>query len=423
MIYLILQNFIVPQVFLTPNTMPSQAPLAKPLFFNYAVFLNNAHSKNQIVSQNADLNAFMFAAVLTPNQSFRYTENPVPALPKGGALLSLIGCGFCGSDLDKVLNQKSPPGSVLGHEVVGTVQSLCPTYSGPLKIGDRVACAHHVPCQHCHYCQNGSESMCRDFKQSNFAPGGFAQIVALSAGHLAHTVFKVPDEVSSEAASCIEPLACVVQAVQKTRNPNSQKLPPYIAVIGLGFIGLLASQCYQLEGSTVFGLDIQPDRVQMAQEEKLLNSAVNSQTDWETLQATLAKTSPTGKVDTVFLTVVNPATLNQALSLVRDGGSIVLFTSPTRPKEGQPITTLDPNTLYFREITVIPSYSPSLASLQKARDLIFERQINLTPLTTHRVSLENINEGMHAYQKGEALKVFIENQPSLTLYERKESLT
>jgi L-iditol 2-dehydrogenase len=367
----------------------------------------------------------MFAAVLTPNNAFRYTENPVPSLPEGGALLSLIGCGFCGSDLDKVLNQKSTPGSVLGHEVVGIIYTLCPTYSGPLKTGDRVACAHHVPCQSCHYCVSGSESMCRAFKQSNFNPGGFAQIVALSADHLAHTVFQVPNDISSEAASCIEPLACVVQAVHKTRfNANQasqQKLPQYVAVIGLGFIGLLASQCYQREGSTVFGLDIQPDRLQMAQQEKLLTQSFNSLTDWERLQEALAQTSPTGKVDTVFLTVVNPTTLNQALTLVRDGGSIVLFTSPAPSKEGQPLSMLDPNTLYFREITVIPSYSPSIESLQKARDLIFQRQINLTPLTTHRVSLENINEGMQAYRTGEALKVFIENPDSLNLLQHQRN--
>jgi threonine dehydrogenase-like Zn-dependent dehydrogenase len=82
---------------------------------------------------------------------------------------------------------------------------------------------------------------------------------------------------------------------------------------------------------------------------------------------------------------------------------------------------LDPNTLYFREITVIPSYSPSLESLQKARDLIFQRQINLTPLTTHRVSLENINEGMQAYRTGEALKVFIENPDSLNLLQHQRN--
>lgn len=356
----------------------------------------------------------MFAAVLTPHQSFHYAENPVPTLPEGGALLSLIGCGFCGSDLDKVLNQKSPAGSVLGHEVVGIITALCPHYVGPFNVGDRVACAHHVPCQSCHYCLNGSESMCRDFKQSNFDPGGFAQMIALSSGHLAHTVFKVPEDISSEEASCIEPLACVVQAVNKTRNPKNQELPQYTAVIGLGFIGLLASQCYQLEGTIVFGLDIQPTRIQMAQEEKLLSCAFNSQSDWETLQTSLSKTSPTGKVDTVFLTVVNPTTLGQALTLVRDGGSIVLFTSPTPSKEGHPQATLDPNILYFRELTVIPSYSPSLHSLQTARDLIFNRQINLTPLTTHRVSLENINDGMLAYQQGDALKVFIEN-PDFTL--------
>lgn len=339
-------------------------------------------------------------------------DMPDPILPAGGGLIRLEGCGLCGSDLDKLMNQKAKPGTVLGHEVVGVMEALDPEAQRMLSaagkhlaVGDRVVAAHHVPCGTCHYCLNDSQSMCRHFKETNLVPGGFAQKIALSGEHLLHTCFPIPDHVTDAEASCMEPLACVIRAAERSMSRGGVFRNGTVIVTGLGFIGLMASQLYSNMGYQVYGLDLDPDRLHLAQRERFVDHAFDAQTQQEELQERMKKETPLGKADLVFLSVVNQHTLANALDFVRDGGTLVLFTSPNHPE-----VRLDPNLLYFREINVIPSYSPSLESLRQAADMIFQRKISVQPLITHTVPLRELSHGIALYQSGQAIKVFVQLQ-------------
>ncbi len=323
------------------------------------------------------------------------TDAAIPALPPRGALIQVIGCGICGSDLDKVKNRKVPPGTVLGHEITGVIHALDDEYPGHWRLGDRIVASHHVPCLRCHYCLNDSESMCRQFKRTNFEPGGFSQYVALSELHLKHTTFKVPKSIDSAEASCVEPLACVLRAVRRT----GYHVNGSIVIIGLGFIGQMAAQVYHNNGYAVFGVDLDVERVTLAKDNEFVTDAFAA--DSEGLTAALRKASPVEKADIVFLTVVNAHTLALALEQVRDGGHIILFTS------GQPEMGIDPNVLYFREITVITSYSPALQDLKEAARMIFNHEVQTAPLISHRLPIAAIQEGFETYRQGRAIKVFI----------------
>ncbi|MEB3245314.1 MAG: alcohol dehydrogenase catalytic domain-containing protein [Vampirovibrionales bacterium] len=318
-------------------------------------------------------------------------EQPMPACPEGGALVRLTACGLCGSDVDKFLNRTPEAGTVLGHEVVGVIKALSPTANTPLKVGDRIVAAHHVPCLACAFCLGGSESMCAQFKASNLMPGGWAEYFALTAGHLAHTVFKLPDAVTDAQAHSVEPLACVLKALEKCQ----QSLPRLarVEVIGLGYIGLLATQAFRQAGVPhVTGLDLNPARLAFAQQHALCPEVYSPQApDLECLPP----------ADVVFLTVVNAATLSLAQKRVRNGGVVLLFASPARAAQAQ----LDPYTLYFRELQVRSSYSPSLASLAHAAELIFTGQIQTGVLVSHQLPLTQAMAAVRLYQQGEALKV------------------
>lgn len=326
----------------------------------------------------------MLTAQIDSNGQLQVVDAAHPSLPEGGARLQVLGCGLCGSDLDKLLNHKASSGTVLGHEVVGIIEELSAGHPSGFQVGDRVVAAHHVPCLHCHYCLNQSQSMCRHFKATNFIPGGFAQFLTLTREHLQHTTFPIPVTISDAEASCVEPLACVVQAVERGGNFINGS----VAVIGLGFIGLMASQLYKQQGYQVYGLDLSQERLDLAVSQGWIEPNFTQSTDLN--------------VDLVFLTVVTPKTLSQALKLVRDGGTIVLFTSAAAG------TMLDPSQLYFREINIVSSYSPSLSALQRSAHLIFNRQIDLSPLLTHERSLFQIQEAVALYRSGQALKVFIQ---------------
>lgn len=338
----------------------------------------------------------MKAAVIQDNYTLACDSLSTPSLPDGGALVKLLGCGLCGSDLDKIVNQKAPSGSILGHEVTGIIQEIHPDYDGLLKAGDRITTSHHTPCGTCHYCLNNSQSMCRTFKQSNLKPGGFSEIIALTNAHLNNTVFKVPSNISDASASAVEPLACVLRAVERGGAFTNGT----VAIIGLGFIGQMAAQVYQNRGDTVIGCDIDLDRLATASKEQFVSHAFNSKdTDAETM---LSTSELNEGVDLVFLSVVNPNTLELAKQLIRDGGNIVLFTSSQTPN-----TTIDPNDLYFREINLITSYSPSLTNLSDAAGMIFSGSVNVEPLTTHTLPLEKIQDAIELYKSGQAIKVFI----------------
>lgn len=339
----------------------------------------------------------MLVAQIQEDYEIGLGQMPVPALPPRGALVKVIGCGLCGSDLDKFVNQKANPGSVLGHEIVGVIEALDDDHPDGWKLGDVIVSAHHVPCRKCHYCLNDSESMCRQFKQTNLDPGGFSQYIALTEDHLLHTAFKVPAGLSPAEASCVEPLACVLRAVRR----SGVQVNGSVAIVGLGFIGLMAAQIYQNDGYAVYGLDLDAERLALALSHSFVMDAFHPVQERERLDATLLRDIPLGKVDTVFLSAVNAKTIELALECLRDGGNLVVFTSA-------PVgTAVDPSRLYFREINLITSYSPSLSDLKDAAQNIFNRKIDVKSLVSHSMPLFEIQKSFDLYRSGQAIKVFI----------------
>jgi L-iditol 2-dehydrogenase len=330
-------------------------------------------------------------------------QMPLPELPPGGALVKVLGCGVCGSDLDKFVNKKAKPGSILGHEMVGIIEALGEGHLGEghpdgWHVGDRIVSSHHAPCGTCHYCLNDSESMCRQFKRTNFNPGGFCQYIALSEEHLRHTAFPIPAGVTLEEASCMEPLSCVLRAIRR----GGTQVNGSVLIVGLGFIGMMAAQVYQNDGYSVYGVDLDASRNTLAKDQDFLTDAFHPIEEGERLRDTLHRQLALGKVDTVFLTAVNAKTIELALENVRDGGNIIVFTSAPAG------TAIDPTQLYFREINLITSYSPALCDLRDAARMIFQHKIEVEPLISHRLPLDEISQAFELYRSGQAIKVFIQ---------------
>lgn len=329
-----------------------------------------------------------------------FQDIPMPTLPSGAAIIQCVGAGLCGTDAEKIEQQKVSVGTVLGHEVVGKIHQLSSDYQGDLSVGQRVVLAHHVPCGTCHFCVNESPSMCEHFKKSNLFPGGFAPYFNASAEHLQHTTFAVPAHISDREAVCLEPLACVLRAIRRTPLARqAEKQAGSVAVIGLGFIGLLTAQALKLERQAVLGFDLNPARLALSNTLAFADLAVHPTEHKSEYQAWLSQQA-VQKVDAVFLTVVNPQTLALALRLVRNGGTLTLMAGNSHGE------ILDPATLYYREINVVTSYSPALQDLQHASTLLFERKIVVNPLMTHPMPIEAFNEGLQLYRSGEAIKVF-----------------
>jgi L-iditol 2-dehydrogenase len=316
---------------------------------------------------------------------------PRPKAGAGELLLRLRGCGLCGSDIAKLADAAARVPAVLGHEVVGDVVEVGDGASG-FAAGDRVVAAHHVPCGECHYCRRGSESMCRAFKESNLDPGGFAEFVRVPAANVRAATFRVPEHLSDEEASFVEPLACCLRAVERARvQPGDTAV-----VVGLGSIGCLFVQLFARAGAAVIGVDQDPARVELA---RRFGGAAAIPAEAMTL---VRETSGGRGADHVMITGGAAAVLPWAVDAVRDGGVVHYFAGGAG--DALPVSL---ERLYHRELTITTTYSSSPATLARAFWLIAAGKVDVEGLVSHRMPLERLAEGVDLMRRRQALKVYV----------------
>ncbi len=335
----------------------------------------------------------MKAAVLK-NNKFVIKLIPKPILSKcgEGAIIKVVGCGLCGSDIVKMRTGKAKNGAVLGHEVVGEIVEL--NTKTNFQIGDTVVLGHHVPCYNCQYCWNGNYSMCRHFKETNIFPGGFAEYIYVSEEHLKNTVFNVNFELSTIDASFMEPLACCIRAVKRANIKDNSKC----LVVGLGSVGLLMGQAINALGHKSYGCDLLYDRVANS-----MNYGFEKSYTLEDENLTIEQMLKTTKVgfDCVFLTAGSAHSLPFAIKAARDGATIVVFAS-VKDESG-----FINNDIYYRELTVMGSYSPSPMDLEDAISLIESGKVDVSEISTV-YPLEKINDALSDTLSNKIMKAYIQ---------------
>lgn len=334
----------------------------------------------------------MKAAILK-NNKMEIIQMPRPILDEygEGAIIKVIGCGLCGSDIVKLRTGSVKDGTVLGHEVVGEIVEI--NSKTNFSVGDKVALGHHVPCFNCQYCWGGNYSMCRHFKKTNIFPGGFAEYIFVSEEHLHNTVFNVNLNLSNIEASFLEPLGCCIRAVKRARiTDNSKSL-----ILGLGSIGILMGEAVKAFGNRVYGCDLIKERV-FASEKFGFDKSFVLGDEEETLKE-MHKVAPIG-FDTVFLTAGASKSLDFAVKAARDGATIVIFSS-VKDENG-----FKNNDIYYRELTVMGSYSPSPVDLEDSMRLIEEGKVKVAGLSTV-YPIEKLNEAITDTISNKIMKAYI----------------
>ena len=236
-------------------------------------------------------------------------EVPDPDGP--GAIVRVIACGLCGSDVEKLHGANA--GVVLGHEVVAA-----------LGDGRRVALVHHAPCGACERCLAGHESTCTRFAEPTIRPGGFAERAS------AEGWVELPEDWPDWRGTMVEPLACVLRGAE--RVPAGRVL-----IVGNGFVGRLFGCVLERRGEEVFAVDVDPRRDGRA---------------------------PDGPVDTAVLS--GRGGVETALAALAPGGTVLVFA------DAGPIPAFD---VYHRELTVVgvrssaPAYMPEAVSLLHELDV------------------------------------------------------
>lgn len=330
------------------------------------------------------------------NQKISIQDRPQPQLcdfNNEGAIIKVLGCGLCGSDIVKFIHDGNA--KVLGHEVVGEIVDLRPKFMSKFKIGDKVVLGHHVPCMKCDYCENKNYSMCRQFKETNIVPGGFAEYIYVSPKHLKNTVFKVPKNLDDMEISFMEPLACCIRAVERAEvKKGSTSL-----VIGLGSIGLLMGQAVKAFKGDVIGCDLIEERVALAN--NLNFDASIKFEDNDTTSAQIKEMTCGLGADIVFMTSGSDKAIEFALKSVRDGGTILIFSSVPNDVAGY-----TNNDIYYRELKILGSYSPSPMDLALAHKLLSKKKVVVKYLSTG-YSLEDLGEAIQDTVSNKTLKAYI----------------
>jgi L-iditol 2-dehydrogenase len=319
----------------------------------------------------------------------------------GEILLRLRAAGLCGTDLFKLAQGSAPSGSVLGHEIVGTVAALGAGAVGFIP-GDRVAVPHHVACGRCAFCSRGSGPSCPDFLANQLEPGGFSEWILVRRPAVERATFGLPPGVSDEAAVFLEPAACVLRGIWRARlaeTASAGDRPGCVAVLGGGAMGLLHLLVLRAlyPDLPVVVSDPLPERCSLASR---LGATAAASPGGATEEAIDRLSSGRG-ADVVFDTVGGAGLLDAALGLSRPGGTVVLFAHAPAGARAD----FDLNALFKSERRVLGTYSSSLEEQRAIHRLLCTGRLDPAPLVTHRLPLRRFADGLALARERRALKV------------------
>ncbi len=338
----------------------------------------------------------MTVAVYYNNHDVRIEQRPIPTITDDELLVKVKASGICGSDVMEWYRIKKAP-RVLGHEITGDITKVGKNITD-YKVGDRVFISHHVPCNTCTYCLHGQQTLCHTLHSTNFDPGGFVEYLRVPAINVDRGVFKLPDSVSYDDGVFIEPLACVIRGLHQANFTAGQR----ILVLGSGISGLLFIKLARAWGTRqIIATDITDYRLKAAQKSGA-DVTINARDD-----VPLAVKNATGGqyVDLAVTCTGAPPAVQQALSSVRPGGT-VLFFAPTEPGTKIPVDLFD---VWNRQLRLVSTYAGSPRDISEAINLLASKQVETADLITHRLPLREAAKGFALVASAQdSIKVILE---------------
>jgi len=208
------------------------------------------------------LPASMKVGLYFNHQDIRVEQRPVPEIGPREALAEVMACGICGSDIMKWYRDPATRngGINTGHEIAGRLAKVGSGLGG-WKEGDRVIITHHFPCLECMPCLDGNETACQAMHEKHIEPGGFSQYVRILETGIAKGLYRLPDSMSYEEGSFVEPLGCVVRSIRKTRPIEDHT----VLVLGSGLAGLLHIKFARALGARkIYAVDTNDRRLEVA---------------------------------------------------------------------------------------------------------------------------------------------------------------
>jgi L-iditol 2-dehydrogenase len=348
----------------------------------------------------------MRAGVYREKGVVRVEEVPVPLVSEGEVLIKVAACGICGTDIKKIFHRYVDPPQILGHELAGTVVAVGRGVA-KWKPGDRVMSFHHTPCGTCFYCEKRLFSQCKQYKTTGltggFTPngGGFGQYVKAMPWVAQRGIIALPDNVTFEEATFIEPINTIVKAVQKARVAAGET----VLILGCGPIGLQLLMVGNIQGVKVYT----SDPIAQRRAKSISLGAIESfdPTSGKLVESVKTRTEGRG-ADAVLVAVGHPAVVPEALAAARPGGRILLFAA------NDPVTKIEfpAAAIGIDEKEILGSYSAAVDIQEAAADLVLQKKLRVMDIVTHRFPLDRIQQALElaARPTAESLKILITHE-------------
>ncbi|MCY4535468.1 MAG: alcohol dehydrogenase catalytic domain-containing protein [Bryobacterales bacterium] len=348
----------------------------------------------------------MTAAVYRGRRTVVPESVAVPAIGPGELLVRVEACGICHTDLKKIEYDLLPGPRIYGHETAGVVAEVGEGVDS-YAVGDRVCFFHHIPCFECHYCRFRDYAQCSTYKRvgvtAGFEPagGGFAQFVRVMDWIVRRGVERIPPHVSFERATFVEPTNTCLKGLAKLAAVPDES----VLVMGQGPIGLLFTALLRRQGvRSIYTTDKVASRLELSRQ---FGAAEAWDAGGEVLEGVRSVTKDRG-ADAVIVAASAPGIVEQAVSLSRRGGRVMLFaqTSPTERFE------LDGKSVCADDRAVFGSYSACADLQSESATTVWDPEFPVDALVTHRFRLDEFESGMRLATRPQegALKLLVAPQ-------------
>lgn len=328
------------------------------------------------------MNGQMTAAVLYGKEDVKIEQVPIPRVSDGEVLIKVQVALTCGTDL-KVYQRgyharMIVPPALFGHELAGVIEEVGPGVRG-FRTGQRVVALNSAPCGQCFYCSRHQENLCEDLLFNN---GAYAEYIKIPRRIVETNMLSVPASVTYEEAAMVEPLACVLRGLHET----NVEIGDTVAVIGAGPVGLMFVQVAKLAGCNVIAVVKRDSQVAFAK--KLgADEIVQITNVQDPVDAVRALTPDRRGADVVVEAVGRPEAWEQAIEMVRRGGTVNFFGGCASGVK----VRLDTNRLHYSEVTLKATFHHTPETVRKAFTLICEKKIRGTDYITGEAPLSKLN--------------------------------
>ncbi|EER61750.1 Alcohol dehydrogenase GroES domain protein [Acidovorax delafieldii 2AN] len=327
----------------------------------------------------------MKAAVVREfGKPLRIEEVPVPVPDDNQILVKIEASGVCHTDLHAAEGDwpvKPQPPFIPGHEGVGFVAAIGRGVKH-VKEGDRVGVPWlHSACGYCTHCLGGWETLCESQTNTGYSVnGGFADYALADPNYVGH----LPKDIGFVD---IAPVLCAGVTVYKGLKVTDTRPGDWVAISGIGGLGHMAVQYARAMGLNVAAVDVEDDKLELA---RRLGASVTVNARDTDPAAFLQK--EIGGAHGALVTAVSPKAFEQALGMVRRGGTVSLN---GLPPGNFPLSIFD---MVLRGVTVRGSIVGSRLDLQESLDFAARGQVRATVSTE---KLENINDVFERMRKGQ----------------------